>query len=286
MRVAITGTTGRVGRALADRLAGDHEVIELPRQRLDMARPGCEGLLERLSFDVLLNPAGLTGLEQCEDDPVLARRVNALAPGALAWSCRKLGKPMLHFSTDYVFDGIEPGLRSEDDPTAPLSTYGKTKAEGEHAVLAAGGAVMRVSWVFGPERAAFPERIVSQALAGERLAAVADKFSLPAYTKDIASWVAAWLGAGCPAGVFHACNGGEPVSWHGMAREISSFLATKGIEAGEVQELKMDEMKAFRAPRPRHTAMATRRLEALLGAPPRPWQEAMMEHLASLLISR
>jgi dTDP-4-dehydrorhamnose reductase len=284
MRLAITGTTGRVGRALADRLAADHEVIELPRTLLNLAVKGCDQVVAGLDFDVLLNPAGLTSLEQCEDEPEFAKRVNAEAPEALAKACGN--RPMLHFSTDYVFDGEQPGLRHEDDPVNPLSVYGKTKAAGETGVLAAGGAVMRVSWVFGPEKPAFPDQIVAKALAGQDLAAVADKFSLPCLTTDLCGWVSGWLQAGCPAGIVHACHGGEPVSWHGMAREIVALLAEKGIAVGEVKALSMADMAAFRAPRPRHTAMATERLSALLGHPPRDWREALREHVEALLISR
>ncbi|MCW1923236.1 NAD(P)-dependent oxidoreductase [Luteolibacter arcticus] len=284
MRLAITGTTGRVGRALADRLAAFHEVIELPRSRLDLGEDGCERVLETLDFDVLLNPAGLTSLEQCEDHPALAQRVNADAPARLAKACQ--GRPVLHFSTDYVFDGATPGLRHEDEPPSPLSVYGKTKAAGEAGVLAAGGTVFRVSWVFGPEKPAFPDQIVTKALAGQDLAAVADKYSLPCFTPDLCGWVAGWLAAGCPGGIFHACQGGEPVSWHRMALEIVTLLSQKGIAASEVKALSMAEMTAFRAPRPRHTAMATDRMAALLGKPPRDWRETLREHVEALLISR
>lgn len=284
MRLAITGTTGRVGRALAGRLSSAHEVIELPRGRLDLELSGGVGALAELDFDVLLNPAGLTSLEQCEEAPALARRVNAEAPEILARACA--GRPMLHFSTDYVFGGARPGLRSEDEEPAPLSVYGRTKAAGEKAVLAAGGTVMRVSWVFGPEKPAFPDQIVAKALAGEPLAAVADKFSLPCFTADLAGWVAGWLAAGTPPGVFHACNGGEPVSWHGMAVEIAEALAEKGIAVPPVEPLVLAGLAAFRAPRPRHTAMATDRLATLLGAPPRDWRLALREHVDALLISR
>jgi dTDP-4-dehydrorhamnose reductase len=286
MRIAITGTTGRVGRALADRFSRGHEVLELPRSRFDLAADGCERALEALDFDLLINPAGLTGLEQCEDDPRTARQVNATAPAALARVCRESGRPMLHFSTDYVFDGKSPGLRTEDDETAPLSVYGSTKRDGERGVLAAGGTVMRVSWVFGPEKPAFPDQVLDRVLAGQDLAAVADKFSLPTYTSDLCGWCEGWLEAGAPAGCFHACNGGPPVSWHGMAVEILAFLATRGIASPPPAALALDDMTAFRAPRPRRTAMATTRLAALLGEAPRDWRDAMREHLESRLLSR
>ncbi|MCW1883124.1 NAD(P)-dependent oxidoreductase [Luteolibacter flavescens] len=284
MRLAITGTTGRVGRALADRLAACHEIVALPRTRLDLSAPGCERVLEDLDFDVLLNPAGLTSLEQCEEEPALAHRVNADAPGRLVMACQ--GRPVLHFSTDYVFDGVSPGLRHEDEAPSPLSVYGKTKAAGESGVLAAGGAVMRVSWVFGPEKPAFPDQIVAKALAGQDLAAVADKYSLPCFTPDLCEWVAAWLSAGCPGGVFHGCQSGEPVSWHGMALEIAKHLSTHDISVPEVKAVPMAEMTAFRAARPRHTAMATSRLDAMLGKKPREWQIALREHVDALLLSR
>jgi dTDP-4-dehydrorhamnose reductase len=289
MRLAITGTTGRVGRALADGLAGTHEVIELPRRVFDLADPACAERLGDWDFDLLLNPAGLTGLEHCEDDTELAEQVNVRAPAAMAAFCQAQGRRILHFSTDYVFAGLEPGLRREDDPTGPLSVYGRTKEAGERAVLAAGGTVMRVAWVFGPEKPAFPDTVIDRALAGQEIAAVADKFSLPAYTPDLCGWVRGLLEAGCPVGLFHACNGGPVTSWHGMALEIVACLRERhGIEVPEPKPLLMAEMAAFRAVRPRHTAMATARLSALLGeaAAPRDWREALREHVESRLICR
>lgn len=288
MRIAITGTTGRVGRALADHFnAAGQEVLELPRAVCDLADPRAAAVLADLDFEVLLNPAGLTSLEQCEDEPELARRVNAIAPGEFAQLCRARGKKFLHFSTDYVFDGIQPGLRHEDDPPSPLSAYGRTKEEGERAVLAEGGTVMRVSWVFGPEKPAFPDQILAKALKGEALSAVADKFSIPAYTPDISAWTEALLAAGLPGGIYHACNGGPVTSWHGIALEITAFLHQRtGLPVAEVKELSLAGMSAFRAVRPRHTAMATDKLAAVLGKAPRDWREALRQHLEGCLLSR
>ena len=186
-----------------------------------------------------------------------------------------------------MFDGRKPGLRTEEETPAPLSVYGRTKEEGERGVLAAGGTVMRVSWVFGPEKPAFPDSIISGALAGRMLSAVADKFSLPAYTPDICDWVEGLLSLGLPPGLFHACNGGPVTSWHGIAVEVVRLLHERaGLPLRMVKGLPMAEMGAFRAPRPRHTAMATGKLEALLGRPPRDWREALRLHLESGLLSR
>ena len=287
VRLAITGTTGRIGRALADRLGRDHEIIELPRARVDLADPRSVEQVAGLDFDVLLNPGGLTGLEQCEDDPALARQVNAAAPRQLAEICRDRGRKILHFSTDYVFDGVADGLKHEDDPPNPLSVYGRTKEKGERGVLAEGGAVLRVSWVFGPEKPAFPDLILTRAMAGEEVSAVADKYSLPTYTTDLCEWTSAILAAGCPAGIIHACNGGPVTTWHGIAVEIQAYLKERrGLDLPTPKPLRMAEMSAFRAPRPRYTAMATERLKTLIGKAPRDWREALREHLESQLISR
>ncbi|MDB6077853.1 MAG: nad(p)-binding domain [Akkermansiaceae bacterium] len=258
----------------------------MPRALLDLGDPeAAVRALWEIPFDVLINPAGLTGLEECEDDPELARRANVLGPAALARHCRDEGARMIHFSTDYVFDGKSPGLKSEEDLTSPLSIYGMTKHEGELAVLEAGGTVVRVAWVFGPEKAAFPDQLLADALAGRPLGAVADKFSLPTYTRDLAEWIAALIGRVGTSGLFHACNSGEPVSWHGMAEEIVSFLTDRGLlEPGvTVRPLSVMDLPSLRAPRPIHTAMATDQLVAVLGVEPRDWRVALHDHLKSSL---
>lgn len=283
-RVAVTGTTGRVGAALAKGFAPFYRVIELPRGSFDLADPaGMARVLDGLECEVFLNPAGLTGLEDCLDDPAAAWRLNAAAPGEIAaWAARR-GVRLVHFSTDYVFGGQQPGLRGEAEVTAPLSDYGRSKLAGEEAVLAhPHTTVMRVSWVFGPEKPSFVDGIRRQALLGQPLAAVADKFSLPAFTRDLTAWTLA-VARSDLTGVVHACNSGAPVSWHGLASEVVRLLADSGKldRVPPVAAGRLDETTTFRAARPRHTAMATDRLATLLGYQPRPWQEALAEYLAS-----
>lgn len=284
MRVAITGTGGRVGRALANRLAARYEILELPRELLDLADPKAVAAVEDLDFDCLLHPAAMTSLEVCEDEPELAQQVNASSTAMLAGLCRRRSRRMVYFSTDYVLGGQEEGLHAEDEPLDPRSIYARTKAEGEHATLAEGGCVVRVSWVFGPERPAFPDQVVERSLAGQALAAVIDKTSLACATGDLAEWVEKIIMEGCPAGVFHACQSGEPTSWHGMARVIVDQLHELGrIGPLEVEAQTLDEMTGFRAVRPRHTAMSTARLTDLLGTPPRGWEEALRGHVSQLI---
>ncbi|GAA5484530.1 SDR family oxidoreductase [Haloferula sargassicola] len=275
MRIAVTGVTGRVGRALADHLGRSYEILELPRSRWDLTDPDLAENTAALDFDLLLHPAAMTSVDACERDPAIAEAVHIEGTRRLLEGCG--GRPMLYFSTDYVLDGAEEGLKPEDAAVSPAGVYGTTKAAAERLVLEAGSTVMRVSWVFGPEKPSFIDMIARQAVSGGELEAIDDKFSLPCFTTDLALWVKCWISAGGPAGLFHACNSGPPVSWHGMAEVVVRILAEDGRLASlpSVRRLRLEEMEAFVAPRPRHTAMATDRLSALLGKEPRPWPEAL-----------
>jgi dTDP-4-dehydrorhamnose reductase len=283
MRIAITGTTGRVGAALARHFERTHEVIPLPRAEFDLADPAqLDRRLEQLDCHVIINPAGMTGLEACEEDPRLAMRVNSAAPGRIALWAAAHGVRMIHFSTDYVFDGETTMALPEGMPARPLSAYGRSKLAGERAVLAhPGHLVLRVSWVFGMEKPSFIDQVFDTALAGGPLAAVADKLSLPTCTSDLAQWVAQLLETDAE-GLLHACNSGTPVSWHGMAEFVVREMAKRGVlpVTPPVAAQSLASMTSFRAPRPRFTAMDTSRLASLLGSPPRPWMEAMAEHVA------
>lgn len=285
LRIAITGTTGRVGAALAHRLAGDHEVVSLPRTKLDFTDDAAlRGALEQLECDVILNPAALTSLEACEDDPRLAMKVNSAAPGKIAEWAADHGVRMIHFSTDYVFDGKSTVAPDESAAAKPLSAYGRSKLAGERAVLHhPGHLVVRVSWVFGPEKDSFIDRIFDRAMAGEPLAAIHDKTSLPTYTADLCEWVGDLLRTRT-SGVLHACNPGPPVSWHGLAEHVVREMQTCGVldSAPDVEPLALDGMKSFRAERPRFTAMDTSRLASIVSSPQRPWPDSVTEYVHSL----
>jgi dTDP-4-dehydrorhamnose reductase len=284
MRIAITGTTGRVGASLARLLAARHEIISLPRTVCDLADPASlNAALSRLECDVFINPAALTSLEACEDDPRLAMRVNSAAPGKIALWAAEHGARMIHFSTDYVFGGETTIPLTEDMAARPVNAYGRSKLAGELAVLAhPGNLVIRVSWVFGPEKPSFVDQIFDAALAGHPLAAIADKLSLPTSTPDLSHWVEALLETDA-RGILHACNSGIPISWHGLAEFVVREMTVRGVleSCPDVAEQILAEMPMFRARRPRFTVMDNHRLSALLGqAALRPWPEALAEHVA------
>ena len=159
--------------------------------------------------------------------------------------------------------------------------YGCSKLAGERAVLAVpGNCVVRISWVFGPEKPSFVDQIFAAAFAGRPLAAVADKLSLPTCTGDLARWTER-LVAQETSGIIHACNSGEPVSWHGMAAAVVGEMVSCGAltEFPEIQMQALAEIAAFRAARPRFTGMDTRRLSEILGQAPRHWREALAGHV-------
>lgn len=282
MRVAVTGTTGRVGMALARYFATKCEVVPLPRQVCDLAHPpSLAASLDRLKCDVFLNPAGITSLEACEDDPALAMRVNSEAPAEIAAWAAERDVRVFHFSTDYVFGGETPGLRNESEEPKPLNVYGQSKLAGEAAVLAwPKNCVVRVAWVFGPEKPSFVDSIFDAALAGCPLAAIADKFSLPVFTKDLAKWMERLIDHKT-TGILHACHSGSPVSWHDIASAVVEEMVACGVLAQtlDIQEQALDEVSTFRATRPRFTAMNTGRLTEILDHPPRPWREALGEYI-------
>jgi len=267
---------------LAEHLKAPHEVIRLPRSVCDFAdSESLQQALDGLDCEVLLNPAGMTSIEACEEDARMAMRVNSAAPGKIAlWAAeRKVRK--IHFSTDYVFEGALPGLRLEAEPARPILAYGRSKLAGERAVLThPGHLVLRVSWLFGPEKPSFVDRVMQLAMAGEPLAAVADKWSIPTSTADLACWVERLLATDA-SGVLHACSSGEPVSWHGMAQVIVDEMHACGAIASRPQVLKQsaEENPSLKVARPRHTAMSNERLQTLLDKPPRVWNDALREYV-------
>ena len=218
---------------------------------------------------LVVNCAAISGLEACADDPLQAHLVNAVAPAAMALACRHTGARFVHLSTDYVLCGRRPGLKDESARCRPINWYAESKREGELQVLEAlpTAVVARVSWVCGnPQKPSFIESSVAKALAGQELAAVADKVSLPTDAADIARAALA-LGEGDYAGIIHVCSGGEPLSWWHCATLALQAAVEQGAlpAAPAIAQQKLDEVPFFREPRPRYTGMSNARLTGQLG---------------------
>src|SRR6266436_1892415 len=188
MKIMILGTAGRLGAAIA-REFKDYDVTGFNRKQLDLSDlDGLRTKLDPMNFDVLINAAGFTNVDVCETERDHAFRINAEAPGVLAKICNAKNAKLIHFSTDYVFDGEKRTPYTEEDQANPISVYGESKLMGEKNVLAAGDhyLVVRVSWVFGPDRPSFIDAMIKRAQENDKVDAVADKFSTPTYTHDIA----------------------------------------------------------------------------------------------------
>lgn len=307
-RIVIAGAGGRLGAALAREYAGKYEVRGLGRDALDLGRPEqMQEVVDSIEFDLFINCAAQTNVDRCEREPEEAFAINARAPGLLGKICAAKGAQLLHISTDYVFAGDKTEPYTEEDEAKPISVYGQSKLEGEEAVLEAspGHLVVRVSWVFGPDRPSFVDWVIEQARTKESVAAIADKYSTPSYTLDLAQmleslwnprvWSRSAPGpeadgtggatsfgprAGRLHGVFHLTNRGQ-CSWRDYGQWALECCRAEGIplRARGVEASALAEMKQFVARRPVHSILATEKFERATGHMPRPWQEAVRDYV-------
>ncbi len=298
MRILVTGVTGQVGGALVSRLAGEGsarpQVVAATREVLDLSEPAAiADLLDQLAPDLIVNPAAYTAVDRAEDEKERAFRVNAEAPGVIARWAAARGVPLVHFSTDYVFDGSGERPWREDDPTGPLSAYGASKLAGEDAVRAAGGVhlVVRTSWVYAAKGANFLRTIARLAAERRELRIVADQFGAPTSAAVIADAVAGILapGGASLAHLFAAANGlvhmaaaGE-TSWHGFAVAIVAGLKTRGVPLAveNVVPIRTEDYPT-KAKRPANSRLDLGRLKRVFGIKTRSWDAALTPELDRL----
>jgi dTDP-4-dehydrorhamnose reductase len=232
-RILLTGKTGQVGYELERSLQGLGEIIALDRSQMDLANlDQVRAVIREVRPALIINPAAYTAVDKAESEPDLARRVNAEAPAVMAEEAKKLGAAMIHYSTDYVFDGSKTSAYVEDDPTCPINVYGRTKLAGEQAIQNAGIAhlILRTSWVYGAYGKNFLLTMLRLAQERDELRIVADQFGAPTWSRTIAdstAHIVARLGAGPEvadrwqevSGLYHMTAQGQ-TSWHGFAQAI------------------------------------------------------------------
>jgi dTDP-4-dehydrorhamnose reductase len=289
-RIVILGAGGRLGAALARDYAADHDVIAWGRQTADLGDPDkVANMIRQAAPDIVINSAAMTNVDECEKERAKSELVNAAAPGTVAKAATDVGARLIHISTDYVFSGEKKIPYAEDDEPAPVSWYGETKWAGERAVMDADArhAVVRVSWVFGPDRDSFVDKALQTAMRGEPVKAVADKWSSPSYTADIGAALKVLMDPGAPGGIYHVCNSGI-CTWLDWAAEAMAVAEQAGILAPgpKPEPLRLADISAMVARRPVHTSMTCRRIEELLGRPMRPWQQAVADYVQTRYVGK
>ena len=286
LKILITGLHGQVSRELQQRLQGLGELIALGRDHLDLAN--AEQIRQHVQAHrpgLIINAAAYTAVDQAESEPDAAFAINAVAPGILAEEAKALGIPLIHYSTDYVFDGSKPAPYTETDAPNPLSVYGHSKLAAEQAIAAVGGAhlILRTSWVYSRHGKNF--LLTMQRLLQEKphLRIVADQIGAPTWAGSIANgtrglierWQAGQAG---DWGVYHLSAQGE-TSWFGFAEAIGRQLRAEGKACAELEAI---PSSAYPTParRPLNSRLDCSRLQQQWQVSLPPWQDALRECLA------
>ena len=287
-KIAIVGAGGRLGAALVREYSAAGEVAAFNRQQLDLADSAkVRETLGAVSFDVLINCAAQTNVDRCETHRDEAFQLNAEAPRVLAEICTSRGAQLVHISTDYVFDGAKREPYSEDDPANPISVYGESKRAGEERVLEVSDRhlVLRVAWVFGPDRPSFVDWAMQQAREKERVEAIGDKFSTPSYTIDLAEMISRLMATEGATGIVHATHVGS-CSWQEFGQWAVDCCIAHGVEmkTRQLTPVPLASMEKFIARRPLHTSLSTARYSELTGRTPRHWRDAVADYVRTHVV--
>jgi len=278
MRAAVLGgRTGLLGVPLTKALQdGDCEATPLGRADFDIFdRDAMAGFLDREQPEWLFNTVAYTAVDKAEDEPAEAARLNKCLPLMLGRLCAERGIGLFHYSTDFVFDGEKTTPYSETDPVSPQCVYGRTKLDGEKALLALGlqkCIIARVAWLFGPGKKNFVATILNLAKERDTLNVVHDQIGSPSYTPDLAAYSVALMRSGA-TGLFHLVNGGR-ASWCELAGEA---VAIAGLNC-QIRPITSDEYP-LKAKRPAYSVLDTAKFTKATGITPRPWAMALSDYV-------
>ena len=274
--ILVTGAAGQVGFELARLLGAHGDVVAADRARLDLGDPDAiVGAVRGAKPGLIVNAGAYTAVDLAEKETERAAAINARAPGILAEEAKRIGAALVHYSTDYVFDGTRTTPYPEDAPTAPLNVYGATKLGGERAIAAVGGAaiVFRTSWVYGRRGKNFLLTIERLAAERDELRIVADQVGVPNWCRVLAEATARVVGDGVPAlaeraGLYHLSSTGR-ASWYAFARAIVGEAAKPRVVPITTAEYPLP------ARRPAYGVLATSRFEATFGFALPSWEDAL-----------
>ena len=279
----ITGANGQVGYCLTQQLQGEHEILAVGRNELDITdQSAVKKAIENFCPNVIINAAAHTAVDRAETEIELSKAINVKGPQYLAEAAKSVGAAILHISTDYVFDGQRAGKYKESDATDPQGVYGRTKLEGEQAVAAANDKfiVLRTAWVFGEHGNNFVKTMLRLAKTRDTLGVVADQVGGPTYAGDIAKaliQIAEKIIAGekVEYGVYHLT--GEPyVSWYEFAKAIFAEAVSQNVlEKSPLMNAITTADYPTPAKRPANSCLDLTKIQQVFGIQPSDWQKAL-----------
>lgn len=286
LRILISGQQGQVSQALQQHLQNMGELIVLGRDQLDLSQPeSIRPVVRDIKPDLIINAAAHTAVDQAESEPDLAFAINATSPGVFAEEAAALGVPLIHYSTDYVFDGSKAGAWVEADTPNPLGVYGNSKLAGERAIAAAGGQhlILRTSWVYSLTGRNFLLTMQRLLQEREKLSIVADQIGAPTWAGTIAASTGALIerwrdGAPGAWGVYHLTASGE-TSWFGFAEAIGQQLINSSKPCAALEPI---ASSAYLTPaaRPLNSRLDCSLLQRQWGVSQPDWHDALLECLA------
>jgi dTDP-4-dehydrorhamnose reductase len=291
MKILLTGGEGQLGTELIAQSADRGiEVLAPTLAEMDLARPAqVDAFWDAFRPAAVINAAAYTAVDRAEAEMELAFAVNAAAPAYLARRCSREGIPLIHISTDYVFDGLKGSPYLEDDPVAPLGAYGRSKAEGESAVrgLIDRHLIIRTSWLYSAHGANFVKTVMRLAAERDELRIVDDQVGSPTCAADLADAILAMAdrlspGDAMPWGTYHYCGNGA-TSWYGLARRVLETLVLRGHMAS----FRIIPIPTAQYPtparRPPYSVLDCRRIESRFGIARPPWQSSVAKTVDRLL---
>ena len=279
MTILIVGNLGMLGTDLMREAVLHNAVAGVDRQDLDIAdREACLAFLQSRRPGTVINAAALTQVDYCETHEEEAFLVNGQGAGNLAEAAASIGATLVHYSTDYVFDGTKVDAYQEDDPPTPRSVYGRSKLCGEELIRLQGPnhLILRTAWLFGINGSNFIRTILSAAKRGQSLRVVNDQTGSPTYSRDLAAYTMRIIEAGC-RGTYHLTNSGS-CTWFDLAASAVKWAGMKNVE---ITPLATREI-ARPAPRPANSVLSNAKLGREGFPPMRPWQEAAREYVGLL----
>jgi dTDP-4-dehydrorhamnose reductase len=283
------GAGGQLGREVVDR-ARQTGVLVAARTRaeIDIADSAMvQRALEQVGPAIVVNAAAYTKVDLAEAEAEQALRANAVAPGVLAAACAALDIPLVHLSTDYVFDGSKPSAYQESDPVKPLNVYGASKAAGEEAIRQACGRhlILRTSWVFGRHGMNFVKTVLRLSAERDRISIVTDQHGCPTAAADLAEAILALapavVGGDVPSGTYHFA-GEEATTWHDFAQEIVARQAPLTGRRPTIVPITTAEFAA-QAPRPQNSRLDSSKFRATFPVRTRPWQQHVRDLVPRLI---